>query len=89
MRFLAIAMLGLLLSACAGSSYLQKFKDLQAQGEQRAAPALAEVVEYRCMLMTLEDRKNLHSAVNNELAIRNSTAQVVALDCNGDGSPDF
>ena len=76
------------LASCTGQSLVGKFKDLQAKGEAKAAPALAEVVDYRCTFMTEVDRAKLLAGVNGELALRGSVARAAPLDCDGDGAPD-
>lgn len=75
-----------LLTACDGGSLVAKFKDYQARGEAVAARGLAEIVVYRCSLMSAEERKNLAEALNDELA---GAHRVSALDCDADGEPDF
>lgn len=77
------------LASCAGQSMVGKFKDLQSKGEDKAAPAVAEVVEYRCAFMSEQDRANLLARVNAELTARSSSARATALDCDGDGAPDL
>ncbi len=74
------------LTACDGTSLVAKFKDYQARGETVAARGLAEIVVYRCSLMSAEERKNLAAAMNAELA---GAHRVSALDCDADGVPDF
>lgn len=75
-----------LLSACAGGSMVAKFKEYQAKGETVAAKGLAEIVVYRCQLMSPAERQNLAAALDEELG---GLHKVSALDCDANGEPDF
>ena len=78
------------LSACEGASLLGKFQELQAKGEEKyLAPAASEVVSYRCGTMSVEQRRNLLNAINDDLAAKGSQARASSLDCDGSGTPDF
>jgi hypothetical protein len=67
-----------LFTAC---TYVDKARDFS--GEQ-----VARAVEVECALSWPERRKNLE-AVNRGLAARGLDSRATALDCNGDGEPDF
>lgn len=86
-RSLAVPVIALgLLTACEGTSLVAKFKEYQAKGETIAARGLAEIVVYRCSLMSPDERQNLAVALNRELG---GAHRVSALDCDADGAPDF
>jgi hypothetical protein len=71
----------LVLSALGACTYVDKARDFS--GEQ-----VARAVEVECALSWPERRKNL-AAVNRGLAARGLDSRATALDCNGDGEPDF
>ena len=52
------------------------------------AEAAARAVGLECALSQAEREKNL-DAINGWLLANNMTSRAVALDCDGDGSPDF
>ena len=68
----------LLFTAC---TVVDKARDFS--GEQ-----VARAVEVECALSWPEREKNLE-AVNRGLAARGLESRATALDCNGDGKPDF
>ena len=87
-RFICTSAILFGLSACGDTTLVDKFKEYQAKGEEAAAPAVSEVVAYRCNFMSTTDRRVLLAAVNSDLASKGSVNRATALDCDGDGSPD-
>ncbi|KKL12743.1 hypothetical protein LCGC14_2532700 [marine sediment metagenome] len=68
----------LLLSSCA----------LVERARMYGAEAAARAVALECSLSQPERQKNL-DAVNGWLLANSVTGRAVALDCDGDGTPDF
>ncbi len=52
------------------------------------AEAAGRAVGLECALSTTERQKNL-AAINGWLLANDMTSRAVALDCDGDGAPDF
>lgn len=92
LKALAILIVGpllLLLPACEGSSLVGKFQEYRALGEDKLAPAMSEVVIFRCGSLSLQERTRLAEKINAANAAKGSAARVSALDCDGDSEPDF
>ena len=68
----------LLFTACSAVETVRDFSGEQA----------ARAVEVECGLSYVERQKNLE-AINRGLAARGLKSRATALDCNGDGEPDF
>ena len=74
--------LGGLLSGCA------MVGDYVEQGRPYAANVASEMAQAECQL-SLANRKLNAAAVVQELSKAGSPAKFFALDCDGDGQPDF
>lgn len=72
---------GLILFAATGCEYLSTARLYAGKGVARA-------VEGECALSTSQRQANV-DAINADLSSRGSIARAVALDCDGDGAPDF
>ena len=83
-----ILVLPIVLAGCS-TTLVEKFNEYRDKGEDYAAKGLVEVAAYRCENMSLEQRKNLVDAFNAEAQAKGATFRASALDCNGDGEPDF
>lgn len=64
-----------------GCEFITEARGISGEGTSYAVTA-------ECSLSTDQRRENL-AAVNNSLAERGVVERATALDCDGDGSPDF
>jgi hypothetical protein len=83
-NYLRFAILFALLVLVAGCSYLSGFID---PAREFAGKGAAIAAEGECALSSDQRLANLTS-VNGYLATNGSQVRVLALDCDGDGSPD-
>ena len=65
-----------------------KARELHSKGIEVAAKGFGELTIVECA-RSLENRKRSLEALNNYLATQGRTERATALDCNGDGAPDF
>ena len=75
------------LAAC-GGTLADKAKELHAKGIETAGKGFGELTIIECARSD-ENRKRSLEAVNNYLATQGRTERATALDCDGDGAPDF
>jgi hypothetical protein len=81
MRFFILALLGLVLTACAA------YEGARERVFETARAGVAPAVIAECKLSAAERRGRL-DRINGELAERDSPARVTPIDCDGDGEPD-
>ncbi len=89
MKQIATACAVLLLTACSGAGTIaDKARELHGKGIEVAAKGFGELTIVECA-RSLENRKRSLEALNSYLATQGRTERATALDCNGDGTPDF